>query len=203
MNMKLRYSATSPYVRKALVCARELDLMDRIELEETAVWDPNTDIGQVNPLGKIPALTLDDGQVLFDSPVVCEYLDNLVPGVVLFPALGAARWKALRYQALGDGLTDAGVLRLKEQMRPDGEKSPSWIDRQTTVMGRALDTLENEVDDLAGGPLTIGQIAVACSLGWIDFRFPDDKIFEGRPRLADWFKTFSARSSMVETAPKA
>jgi glutathione S-transferase len=200
--MKLRYSATSPYVRKAMVCAKELNLMDRIELEPTMVWDPATDIGMVNPLGKVPALTLDDGYVLYDSPVVCEYLDALVPAVVLFPIPGKARWKALHFQALADGILDAGVLRLLESRRADGERSQGWIDRQEATVKRGLDALENEVDELAGGPLTIGQIAVGCCLGWIDFRFPQDKILADRPKLAAWYEGFSARPSMVETAPK-
>ncbi|WP_417840839.1 glutathione S-transferase C-terminal domain-containing protein [Terasakiella sp.] len=200
--MKMRYSATSPYVRKALVCAKELDLMDRIELEPTLVWDPATDMGNVNPLGKIPALILDDGYVLYDSPVVCEYLDALVPGVVLFPAPGKARWKALHFQALGDGILDAGVLRLLESRRADGEKSQGWMDRQAASIQRGLDALEQEIDELSGGPLTIGQITVACCLGWIDFRFPDDKILSTRPKLAAWYEAFSARPSMLETAPK-
>ncbi|WP_135079713.1 glutathione S-transferase N-terminal domain-containing protein [Terasakiella sp. SH-1] len=200
--MKLRYSGTSPYVRKVMVSAMELDLLDRIELEETFVWSPETDIGLVNPLGKIPALTLDDGYVLYDSPVICEYLDELVPGVVLFPAPGKARWKALHFQALADGITDAGVLRLLESRRGDGERSQGWIERQANVINRGLDALEKEVDLLAGGPLTIGQIAVGCCLGWINFRFPDDQIFAKRPQLSAWFEGFNSRASMVRTAPK-
>ncbi|SCA55480.1 Glutathione S-transferase [Candidatus Terasakiella magnetica] len=200
--MKLSYSGTSPFVRKVMVSAIELGVIDRIELEETFVWSPETDIGLVNPLGKIPALTLNDGHVLYDSPVICEYLDELIPGVVLFPAPGKARWKALHFQALGDGITDAGVLRLLEGRREEGEKSQGWIDRQSNVMKRGLDALEKEAEVLAGGPLTIGQITVGCCLSWVNFRFPDDQIFEGRPNLSAWYEKFSARASMIETAPK-
>jgi glutathione S-transferase len=145
---------------------------------------------------------LDDGHVVYDSPVICEYLDELVPAVVLFPAPGKARWKALHFQALADGITDAGVLRLLEGRRADGEKSSGWIDRQTKVMNRGLDALENEIDELTGGPLTIGQISVACSLGWLLFRFPGDDLLANRPKLKAWFEAFSERPSMQATEPK-
>lgn len=199
--MKLSYSTTSPYVRKVMVSAIELGLMDRIELEAHNVWAPDATISTVNPLGKVPALTLDDGYVLYDSPVICEYLDELVPAVVLFPSPGKARWKALHFQALADGITDAAVLRLLETRRNETEQSSSWIDRQKTVMMRGLDALESEVDALAGGPLTIGQISVACSLGWIGFRYKDEDLFANRPKLKAWYQAFSARPSMVKTEP--
>lgn len=199
--MKLRYSATSPYVRKVLVCAKELNLAERIKLEPTNVWDANTDIGSDNPLGKVPALVLDDGTALFDSPVICEYLDCMIPGIVLFPASGAARWKALRYQALADGVMDAAILRLLEGKRDPSEQSPSWIARQKAAMGRALDVLEDEIDNLAGGPLTIGQISVAVMLGYLDFRFAGDDWRSDRPGLVKWYEAFAERASMQETAP--
>ncbi|NVJ92155.1 MAG: glutathione S-transferase N-terminal domain-containing protein [Methylocystaceae bacterium] len=200
--MKLSYSGTSPYVRKVLVSAHELRLADRLELVETFVWDPETDHGNVNPLGKVPALTLDDGTVLYDSPVICEYLDAMVPAVVLFPVPGEPRWKALYFQALADGIADAGVLRLLESRRAENEKSAQWIERQSTVIKRGLDKLESEVDILSGGPLTIGQISVACALGWAIFRNPEEEIWGGRPKLKAWFEEFSERPSMVKTAPK-
>ncbi len=200
--MKLSYSGTSPYVRKVLVSAHELGLADRLELVDTFVWDPATDHGNVNPLGKVPALTLDDGTVLYDSPVICEYLDAMVPAVVLFPAPGEPRWKALYFQALADGVADAGVLRLLESRREENEKSPKWIERQSTVIKRGLDKLESEVDILSGGPLTIGQISVACALGWAIFRNSEEEVWGGRPKLKAWFEKFSERPSMVKTAPK-
>jgi glutathione S-transferase len=201
--MKLYYSATSPFARKVLVSALELGIDKRIELVPTNAFDPLTDLGQINPLGKVPALVLDDGHVVFDSPVICEYIDELVPGIVLFPAAGKARWKALHFQALSDGMSDAGILVLLEGRRVESEKSQSWIDRQMNAINRSLDCLEKEIDELSGGPLTIGQISVACSLGWIQFRLADDKLLASRPKLAKWFETFSARPSMVATVPKA
>lgn len=200
--MKLRYSATSPYVRKVLVCAIELGLIDRIELDDTNVWSPETSIRKNNPLGKVPCLILDDDQNLFDSPVICEYLDSLIPGIVLFPAVGAARWKALRFQAIADGIMDASILRLLEGKRDAGERSDGWIERQRTSVHAALDTLENEADALSGGPLTIGQISVAVMLGYVSFRFADDDWQKGRPNLSAWYEGFAKRASMIETEPK-
>jgi len=110
--MKLRYSATSPYVRKVAVTLIETGLDKNVERIPTNVWDPNTDVGKDNPLGKVPTLIADDGTVLYDSPVICEYLDGLNKGKKLFPTEGEARWRALKLQALGDGMTDAGILRL-------------------------------------------------------------------------------------------
>lgn len=199
--MKLRYSSTSPYVRKVMICLKELGLENRVELEKTNVWSPETDIGTVNPLGKVPALTLDDGYVLIDSPVICEYLDDLVPAVTLFPAPGKARWKALYFQSLADGLCDAAVLRVLEGRREENERSEKWIARQANVMNRALDVLEDEIDILSGGPLTIGQISVACALGFIGFRLPDVDIFTGRDSLKAWYDSFCKRPSMIETVP--
>ena len=141
--MKLRYAATSPYVRKVVVALAELGLDDRVERIDTLVWDPATDIGATNPLGKVPALITDDGAVLFDSPVICEYLNDLAGGP-MFPA-GAARWPALRLQALGDGILDAAILRLLESRRPAERQSADWMARQKRSVDRALDVLEGEV----------------------------------------------------------
>ena len=199
--MKLRFSPTSPYVRKVTVTLIETGLEDRVERIPTRVWDPETDIATVNPLGKIPALVTDDGEVLFDSPVICEYLDGLHDGDRLFPASGAPRWRALRLLALGDGMTDAGVLKLLESRRPEAFRYDTWAQRQGTVIGRAMDALEGELERL-DGPVTIGHIAVACSLGWLDLRFPDPDWRAGRPGLAEWFEAFSERPSMAATVPK-
>lgn len=200
--MKLRHSPTSPYVRKVVVTLIETGLDGHVERIPTNVWDPSTDIGNDNPLGKIPALITDDGGVLYDSPVICEYLDSLNRGDKLFPPSGAARWRALRLQALGDGMTDAGILRLLESRRPKEVQWDKWAARQANVVARAMDTLDGEADAMAKEPLTIGHVAVGCSLGWLDFRFPDLGWRKTRPALADWFDTFSERPSMAATAPK-
>ncbi len=199
--MKLRYSPLSPFVRKVTVMLIETGLEDKVERIPTDVWDPETDIAKDNPLGKIPTLITDDGKVLYDSPVICEYLDGLHDGEKLFPASGQARWQALRLQALGDGMSEAGVLRLLETRRPEEVRYEKWMARQTATVFRAMDALESEVDGLEGPP-GIGQVAVGCSLGWLDFRFPDLGWRQDRPGLAEWFEGFSERPSMTATVPK-
>ncbi len=199
--MKLRYSPLSPFVRKVTVALIETGLEDKVERIPTNVWDPETDIAEDNPLGKIPALVLDDGGVLYDSAVICEYLDSLHDGDKLFPASGPARWRALRLQALGDGMSEAGIALLLESRRPGELQFEKWKNRQTAKFLCALDTLEAGMDEL-GPEFGIGQIAVACFLGWMDFRFSDLGWRTDRPGLADWFEGVSERPSMMQTAPK-
>ena len=198
--MKLRFSPFSPYVRKVSVTLVETDLEDRVEKILTNVWDPETDIADDNPLGKVPALILDDGQVLYDSHVICEYLDSLHDGDKLFPVSGPARWKALRLHALGDGMTDAGIANLLESRRPGEFQYGKWMERQSAAISRAMDALENDLENLDAG-FAIGQVTVACSLGWLDFRFPDLGWRGERPGLADWFDVVSERPSMTRTVP--
>lgn len=197
--MKLRYSPTSPYVRKVMVVAKETGLDSKIQTVETKLG-PDSDILQQNPLGKVPTMILDDGSVIFDSPVICEYVDNLAKGAKMFPPAGPARWKALAMQALGDGLMDASLARRGEMMRPADKQSPDALAKQAGVMARALDMLEKHVAELEG-PITIGQITVGCALGYLDLRFADDQWRKKRPKLAAWFEKFSKRPSMASTAP--
>lgn len=199
--MKLCYSATSPYVRKVVAAGIELGLDGRIERVPTSAWDPGTKLGEINPLGKLPALVTDDGEALYDSPVICEYLDSVAGGGKLFPAGGAARWTALRRQALADGIMDAGVSARLESQRPAGAKSEDWIARQRAAMSRALDALEAEAGNL-GGDVTIGHVAIACALGYLDFRFAADEWRNGRSGLATWFDAFARRPSIATTVPK-
>lgn len=196
--MKLRYSATSPYVRKVTMTVIECGLEDQVERVLTNAWAEDTDLPADNPLGKVPALALENGTCLFDSRVICEYLDSLNAGAKLFPAQGPARWAALRLQALGDGLNDAAVARRLEVMRPDGERSEKWIARQAAAMTRALDVLESEADDLTAG-FNIGSLAVMSALGYLDLRFTEDKWRDGRPKLTAWFEAASARRSYQAT----
>ncbi|HYH40125.1 MAG TPA: glutathione S-transferase N-terminal domain-containing protein [Azospirillum sp.] len=200
--MKLRYSATSPYVRKVMMVAIECGLDSGIELENTDAWSPETDLPKDNPLGKVPALILPVGPTLYDSPVICEYLDTLHDGPRLFPAPGPARWSALRQQALADGICDAAVLRRLESNRPDGEKSPSWMERQRVAVGRACDTLESFADMLPANP-TIGTLAILAALGYLDFRFASEDWRPGRPKLKAWFDKASDRDSYRRTMPPA
>lgn len=203
--MKLRYSPTSPYVRKVMVVALETGLAERIERIPTAVAPTklNEEVARENPLVKVPALTTDDGFVLYDSPVICEYLDTLHAGPKLFPASGRARWLALRQQALGDGILDAAILTRYEIVRPKEYQWQDWIDAQMRKVRGALAALEIEVEaGELGGALTIGQITVACALGYLDFRFASEEWRGRHRRLAVWFEEFSKRKSIQLTAPK-
>ncbi len=200
--MRLRYSPTSPYVRKVLVAAIETGLDKRIELVTTSTTDPASGLIKDNPLGKVPALQLDDGNSLYDSPVICEYLDSLHGGPKLIPASGPQRWAALRRQALADGSMDAGVLGRGEVLRPDGEKSPAFLALQRQKMAAAADALETEAASFGTG-LDIGLIAIACALGYADFRYAVDEWRKGRPTLAKWYEGFAKRPSMQRTAPPA
>ena len=197
--MKLYFSHASPYARKVRMAALEVGLLDRTTLEVTDAWSATKGLPDDNPLCKVPTLVLDDGTALFDSPVICEYLDHLGGGS-LFPPAGPARWQALRLQALGDGLCDAAVARRLETMRTDNLRSDSWIARQTAAMVRACDTLESWADDLSGS-VTIGTLAVATALGYLDLRFADDTWRAGRPKLAAWFEEAAKRSSFLATKP--
>jgi glutathione S-transferase len=198
--MKLRYAPTSPFVRKVLVVAYETRLEPAIERQPTNVWAPDTDIAKDNPIGKVPTLITDEGEKLYDSSVICEYLDSLGKGG-LFPPVGAARWRALRLQALADGILDAAILRRLEGNRPAGERSAGWSERQAKAVGRGLDALEagaatwNET-------LTIGQIAAGCVCGYLDFRFGHEDWRPGRPNLAQWWRRFGARPSLQATVHK-
>jgi glutathione S-transferase len=199
--MKLRHNSASPFVRKVMVCAHELGLADKIELLNTTVSpvEANATLAGENPLMKIPALVTDDGEVLFDSPVICEYLDSLAGGGKLFPA-SKARWTALRQQALGDGILDALILcRYEIAARPEEKRFAGWTDGQTKKAHQGLAVLEKE--DLSGH--TIGTITAGCTLGYLDFRFPNDGWRNRHPKLAGWYKTVEALPSMQATKPPA
>jgi glutathione S-transferase len=201
--MKLRHNPASPYVRKVMVVAHEAGLADKIELLSTAVSpvEANATLAAENPLMKIPALTTDDGQVLFDSPVICEYLDSVGGGGKVFPASGKARWTALRQQALGDGILDALILcRYEIAARPEEKRHAAWTDGQTKKAHQGLAALERE--DL-NGLRTIGEITAACTLGYLDFRFPNDGWRNRHPKLAEWYKGAESRPSMQATNPPA
>ncbi|MEE3626832.1 glutathione S-transferase N-terminal domain-containing protein [Nitrospirillum sp. BR 11752] len=198
--MKLFYSQTSPFVRKALMVAHERGLASRIDLSPTDVWSPETVVPTLNPLGKIPTLVTDDGLTLFDSPVIAEYLDSLgTVGQPLFPAAGPARWLALRQQAIADGICDAAILRRMEGLRPENLRSASWTERQRQAMIRAVDLLEAEVDQLQG--LTIGTLSVLIALAYLDLRWDCDHWRERAPKLATWFAQASDRESFRLTVP--
>lgn len=200
--MKLYYNPASPYVRKVRVLAIEADLMNDIDLAKvtTTPVGPDADLCADNPIGKIPTLVRDDGDALYDSRVICEYLDGLHGGARMFPENGEARWAAVRRQALADGILDAAVnTRYETFLRPGELRWPDWVDGQLEKIRRGLDMLEGES---LGDGVDIGTISVACALGYLDFRYPDEGWRDSRPKLAAWFEKFAARPSMGETLPE-
>lgn len=199
--MKLRFSITSPFVRKVRILAIEAGLEDEIELQPTNAWAADTDLPKDNPLSKVPSLVLDNGDTLYDSPVICEYLDSLHTGHKLFPEAGPDRWRQLKLQALADGITDAAVqIRIEGHMRPEDKRWPGWIERQTAAINRGLDEVEREVGHF--GVFLIGPIAVVSTLGYLDFRKPVADWRVGRPHLAHWYSTVHNRRSVRDTEPK-
>jgi glutathione S-transferase len=156
-----------------------------------------------NPLGKVPTLIDDDGNAMFDSRVICEYLDSVAGGGRLFPAPGAARWRALTEQSLADGMTDAALLeRYETTLRPPALMWPEWRDGQHDKVVKSLDRLERTAADLAER-VDIGTISIGCALAYLDFRFADLGWRDARPRLAAWYATFAKRPAMAATEPKA
>jgi glutathione S-transferase len=198
--MKLAYSPASPYVRKVMACAIARGLDGRIEKWTVATTDPA--LATVNPLSKVPTLLTDDGVALYDSPVICEYLDSLGEAPKLFPASGPARWTALRQQALGDGILDATQPRRREVALPQDEGRREYIALQQGKVRRALDVLEAEADGL-GDLATIGEITIGCALGYLDFRYPHEPWRPGHPKLEAWYARVVRLPPLADTMPPA
>ena len=200
--MKLYYSPSSPYARKVRALAIETKLDKKIEMVNVALTPvaPNADVDKHNPIGKIPALSVK-GIDLFDSPVICEYLDNQHKGRKLFPRKGRDRWVALRLQAMADGLLDAALLaRYEGALRPEEKRWPEWSQGQMKKMNGVLTQLEAETKSLKG-KLTIGTISVVCALGYLDLRFANLGWRDKCPKLAKWFAATSRLPSVKATAP--
>jgi len=204
--MQLRYSPTSPFVRKVRITAIEAGLQDQIEHVSTDPWSAENDLNQSNPVGKVPCLVTDDGLAVYDSPVICEYLDSLNKGSKMFPEDPAVRFKVLSLAAAGDGMTDAGILHLIESVRrPQELKWDWWDDRQQETMKRCMAVLNAAAPSMAttDGPITIAEITAGSGLGWMDLRFKDLNWRADNPALADWFEKISERPSFKETEPPA
>lgn len=200
--MKLLHSPPSPFARKVIVAAHELGLIDRIALEKVAVTpvSANAEVAAANPLGKIPTLLLDDGTALFDSRVIVDYLDSLTDRA-LAPRSGPARWTTLTELAQADGLLDAALLaRYETFLRPEPLRWAEWSEGQLGKVRRALAAFETSTRR-AGDDLGIADIAVACGLGYLDFRFPDEDWRAGHPRLAAFYAEISRRPSWLATDP--
>ncbi|MCC6532066.1 MAG: glutathione S-transferase [Burkholderiales bacterium] len=201
--MRVRVNAASPFARKVRIVARETGLAERIEEIETTVSPiaPNKELAGANPLVKIPALLLDDGTTLYDSRVICEYLDAAAGGRLF--SQGEARWPALRLQALCDGILDAAVLtRYEVAVRPEASRWNEWIAGQRLKIDGGLSALD-EAQPGFGASFGIGQIGAACVLGYLDFRFPEIDWRARHPRLKDWFAQVLARPSVRDTTPRA
>jgi glutathione S-transferase len=200
--MKLYYSPGSPYARKVRIVALETGLDKKIEMVNVAVSpvSPNGDVDKHNPIGKIPVLAVK-GIDLFDSPVICEYLDTQHKGRKLLPRKGRDRWVALRQQAMADGMLDAALLaRYEGALRPEDKRWSDWSSGQMKKINGVLGQLEAEVKALKGKP-TLGSISVACALGYLDFRFAANDWRSKHPKLAKWFNSFSKTASVKATVP--
>ena len=202
--MKLWYSPASPFVRKVVVTCHESGLTDRMKIHvvNTNVIESDPELRADNPLGKIPALTLDSGETLYDSRVICAYLDELNTGLKLTPSEPDARFRAMTLEALADGIMDAAVnTRYEMALRPEEYRWQEWVTGQFQKVDTGLERLEeNYIDDL-NGDLSIGVISTGCALGYLEFRFSDHDWKAKRPRLSSWFREFNQRPSMAKTAP--
>ena len=195
--MKLIGSLTSPYVRKVRVCALELGL--KLEFDVANPWQDEQTVVNANPLTKVPALVLDNRDTVYDSRVICEYLDSITDTASLFPD-GEGRWQILTGQSLADGLLDAAVLRFVEDRRPAELVSMEWKLRQKNKIDHALDYLET-IASLWGKSVNIQTVSTAVALSYLDFRFSSDNWRAGRLQLAAWHQIFAERPAMRDTVP--
>ncbi|MAM25581.1 MAG: glutathione S-transferase [Rhodobacteraceae bacterium] len=202
--MKLHYSPTSPYVRKVMVLLHETGQIGDVTLHEASgtPLNPAEGLEASNPLTKVPALERDDGPTLYDSRVICAYLDDRAKAR-LYPT-GPARWETLTLEATADGMLDAALLMIYEnRLRPEDKRLESWVEGQWSKITRACSALESRWMSHLSGPLDMGQIAVGCALGYVEFRHGARGWRNGNPALAAWFEEFDSRASMRATAPPA
>jgi len=202
--MRLLFAPTSPFVRKVMVCAHLTGQASSIERLDSAAHPVRRDprIAAHNPLAKVPTLILEDGQALYDSRVICEYLASQAGNGRIFPAPGAARWTALTRQAMGDGLLDAALLaRYELTARPAEFQWPAWREALLTKVTACVDSIEAIAAELSTDQPTIGEIAIGCGLGYLDFRFPDLDWRAQHPNAARWNEAFQALPAMQATRP--
>ena len=201
--MKLIGSLTSPFVRKVRVVLAEKKI--ECEFEIDSPWTPESNVPNINPLGKIPVLALDDETVLFDSRVISEYLDNAAPNNKLMPAPNRERTEVKRWEALADGICDAAALIFLERKRPQEQQSADWIARQQDKIARGLDYMAKELGEspwCMGNHLSLADIATGCALGYLAFRFPEIDWRETHPNLARLYDKLMQRPAFAETVPK-
>jgi glutathione S-transferase len=202
--MKLIGSSSSPYVRKVRVVLAEKKLDYSFELEN--VWSADTSIHLSNPLGKVPCLVMEDGSSMYDSRVIAEYLDTLTPVCKLLPPNGRDRADVKVWEALSDGVLDAAVLvRLEKTLRPAEQQSAAWIERQMGKVHAGLAVMSANLGEspfCKGNHYTLADVAVGCTLGWLQFRFPDIGWRSDYANLARLFDKLSERASFKETVPQ-
>jgi glutathione S-transferase len=201
--MRLYHSPTTPFGRKVMVLLLETGQAEDVEVVQATGTPvaPGTLPVDRNPLGKIPALDLDDGTALYDSRVICRYLDDRAGGRLYPPA--PRLWRTLTLEATADGMTEAAVLMVYEtRIRPEERRFPDWVEAQWAKIARALDALEEHWIDHLNGPLDMGQVAVGCALSYLDFRHSGRGWRTGHGRLAAWYEAFARRDSMILTAPQ-
>ena len=194
--MKLYSAPASPFGRKVIACAIARGIEDQITVTTTS--GESAELAAANPLGKLPCLVTDDGMALFDSRVICEYLDTVGTVFKMFPEHGP-RFSALRFQALGDGICDAAVLSRGEGSKPSEPARDGVLAVQRAKRTRSLDVLEA---DPPGNHVDIGSLAVACALGYLDFRFASEPWRDGRPKLTEWYDAMMQHPCMAQTAPR-
>ena len=203
--MKLIGSLTSPYVRKVRIVFLEKKL--DVDLELNNVWAADTKIADSNPLGKVPCLISDDGDAIYDSRVIAEYADGLSPVSKLIPADNRERAVVKTWEALADGIMDAGILaRLERTWRPANEQSSAWVDRQIGKINKALEQMSKKLGENAwchGNQMTLADIAVGCAIGYLLFRFPEVKWQTQYPNLNRLHQKLLQRPSFIETEPPA
>ncbi|MDD9922778.1 MAG: glutathione S-transferase [Boseongicola sp.] len=201
MGLKLLHSGSSPYVRKVMVLLHETGLVDQVELipGSGTPLAPNEATVGANPIGKVPVLLRDDGPSIYDSRVICRYLDDHAGGK-FYPA--SRLWEVLTLEATAEGILDAALLMVYEnRLRSEETRSTEWVEAQWAKITRSLDAIEDRWISHMHGPLTMGQIAVACALGYLDLRHDARQWREGRLALAAWFAKFEDRASMQATLP--
>lgn len=200
--MKLIGSLTSPFVRKVRVVMAEKKIDYQLVLEN--VWAPDTRIDEYNPLGKVPCLVMEDGEAVFDSRVICEYVDTMTPVGKLIPPGGRERAEVRCWEALGDGVNEAGVLLRQEALRDPAQRSESWVARQTRKVEHGLEAMAKGLGEkawCASNHLTLADISVGCALGYVSFRLPEIAWQDAHPNLAKLFDKLMQRASFADTVP--
>jgi glutathione S-transferase len=201
--MKLIASLSSPFVRKVRIVMAEKKIDYDLILDDP--WSPDTLIQQSNPLGKVPCLMMDDGGAMFDSRVIVEYLDILTPVGKLIPVSGRERAEVKCWEALADGLMDAGSLLRSEKQRATAQQNDAWIKRQQGKIDVALKAMSEGLGDkpfCVGTHYSLADVAIGCALGWLSFRFPNIPWREDYPELAKLLDKLSERPSFKDTAPQ-